>query len=107
MKWLPLILLLLVPGCGGSRPRQSMGLTAAQAGLLARQLANDEAQAQYHCRPFQAGPSARVEGGRWVWRDRQAYGQGDLEARVSFAADGSGRTVQILLLDNRNREGRL
>jgi hypothetical protein len=77
-------------------------LSAEQASLLARQAANAEAQALYECQPFDNGPLARVEGGRWVWQDRRAYGQCDVEAKVSFAPDGSGRTVKVLLLDNRS-----
>ena len=103
MKSLCLIpLLVLMLGCGAPGTRQAAPLGAEQASLLARQAANAEAQALYQCQPFDNGPSARLEGGRWVWKDSRAYGQCDIEARVSFAPDGSGRTVQVLLLDNRS-----
>ena len=103
MKPLWLIpLLVLMPGCGAPGTRQGAPLSAEQASLLARKAANTEAQALYQCQPFDDGPLARVERGRWVWQDKRAYGQCDLEARVSFASDGSGRTVQVLLLDNRS-----
>jgi hypothetical protein len=102
MKSLGLISLLIwLVGCGAPSTRQAGPLSAEQARLLARQAANAEAQALYQCQPFDNGPSARLEGGRWVWQDRRAYGKSDVEARVSFAPDGSGRTVQVLLLDNR------
>jgi hypothetical protein len=93
--------LILMMGCGANGPRQAAALNAEQASLLARQTANAEAQTLYQCQPFEEGPSARLEGGRWMWQGRRACGQVDLEARVSFAPDGSGRTVQILLLDSR------
>ena len=97
---IPLLILLL--GCGGAGPRPGAALSATEAGLLARRLANEQAQALYQCQPFQDGTAARFEGERWLWRDRQAYGQCDLEATVSFASNGSGRTVRVLLLDNRS-----
>ena len=92
--------LLFMTGCGDLGPRPTPALNGEQASSLARQLANERAAALYQCQPFRSGLPTRFEEGRWQWRDRRAYGQGDLEARVSFAADGSKRAVEVLLMIN-------
>jgi hypothetical protein len=71
------------------------------ATLLARQLANQKAQILYHCQPFADGLPAHLVRGRWEWQDRRGFGHGEYESNVSFAADGSAPTVEVLLLDSR------
>ena len=92
--------LLFMTGCGDLGPRPTAPLSAEQASSLAQQWANEKAEALYQCRPFRSARAARFEAGRWQWQDRRASGQGDLEARVSFAADGSKRAVEVLLMIN-------
>lgn len=100
MKTLHLItLLLLMAGC--TAPPAT--LTSEQARTLARELANEKAKALYACEPFRNGPAPRFAQGRWVWRDRRGHGPVDIEATVEFGADGSNRSVEVLLLDSRAR----
>jgi len=94
-----LLLALLLTGCTSPPPGGS--LTADQAGTVALQLANDKASTLYHCRPFQDGSPARLAAGRWVWKQRKGYGQGDYQATVELAANGSTNNVEVFLLDNR------
>jgi beta-lactamase regulating signal transducer with metallopeptidase domain len=76
-------------------------LTAAQAEALAVRLANEKAQALYHCQPFRSGTSAQWVQGGWVWRDLRAQGTVDIEATVKFAADGTNPDVHVNMLDSR------
>jgi hypothetical protein len=80
---------------------QGTSLTAEQAKTLAIRLANEKADALYHYQPFRDGRSARLVAGHWVWTDQQGYGQGDIQATVELAADGSTNNVDLQLLDNR------
>ena len=92
---------LLLTGCSGTLHTRC--LSAEQATALAHKLANEQAQADYHCQPFRDGPAAEFVQGRWVWCDLKAQGQLDLEGSVSFAADGANPSVNVILLDNRPR----
>jgi hypothetical protein len=99
MKWVSGIVIgILLAGCSTSTPR-TPSLTADRASLVAQRLANEKAQSLYQCQPFADGSPARFVGGRWVWHDRRAYGLYDLEATVELAADGSARSVDVILLD--------
>lgn len=94
-------LALLLAGCSGStHPRT---LSVGEATALARRLANEQAQAQYHCQPFRDGPTAQLVQGHWAWRDLKAQGQLDVEGSVDFAADGANPSVRVILLDSRSR----
>lgn len=90
---------LLLVGCTSSR--QGSSLTAEQAKTLALRLANNKATADYHCQPFRDGQPAQFRAGYWVWTEREAYGLGDIEARVELAPDGSPHKVELRLLDSR------
>ena len=92
---------LLLAGCSSSP--QTHNLSVERATALARRLANEQAQAQYHCQPFRDGPAAESVQGHWVWRDLKGQGQLDVEGSVDFAADGSNPSVRVILLDNRAR----
>ena len=92
--------LLAVIGCGEKQP--SSALSLGQATDLALKLANDEAEAQYKCRPFTNGPPAQLVEGRWIWQDRQAQGLGDVEASVRFESNGVAPNVRVLFLDSRS-----
>ena len=92
--------LLAVIGCG-EKP-QSTALTLGQATDLALKLANDEAEAQYKCRPFTNGPPAQLVEGCWNWQTRQAQGLGDIEASVRFESNGVSPNVRVLFLDSRS-----
>ncbi len=93
-------LLLGLSGCG-DKP-QSAALSLGQATDLALKLANDEAEAQYKCRPFTNGPPAQIMAGGWSWQDRQAQGLGDIEAIVRFETNGANPNVRVLFLDSRS-----
>ena len=84
----------------GSTPR-STTLTAEQAGALAQQLANEEAQALYNCQPFRNGQPAELAQGKWVWHDRRTRGTVDIEATVRFALDGTDPDVKVTPQDSR------
>jgi hypothetical protein len=99
-NFLPLALVLA--GCNSTGTHRIPTLTADRARTLARQLANEQARSAYGWQPFWNGAPAQFVHGRWVWNDRRAYGIGDVEATVSFAADGSSRSVDVMLLDTRN-----
>ena len=92
-------LALLLAGC--SNEPHARNLSVEQATALAEKLANEQAQAQYHCQPFRDSPSAEFIQEHWVWHALKAQGQLDVEARVQFAADGADPSVSVLLLDNR------
>jgi len=93
---IPIILALV--GC--TRTPQTSNLSVEQATALALKLANEQAKTQYHCQPFHDGPSAEFVQGRWVWSDLKAQGRLDVEGSVSFSADGSNPSVNVILLDN-------
>lgn len=95
-----LVLVFALFGCTTGR-LETATLTSAQATVLSQKLANDKAQALYSCRPFSNGPLARLADGLWVWRDRRGLGQGDIEATVKFARDGTNPSVSVVLLDSR------
>jgi len=94
------VLGLLLVGCQSSR--QGASLTPEQAKLLATGLANDKADALYHCQPFHDSSLPKYEAGHWIWTDRHGVGTGDVEARVELAADGSTNSVEIRLMDSKN-----
>lgn len=96
--------MLAMLGCTTSEQTDAVRLNAEQAKSLAVQLANQQAHVLYQCQPFHNGPEPQFSDGRWVWTDRQACGESDVEATVSFAADGSSRKVKVLLLDSRPAE---
>jgi hypothetical protein len=96
---------LFLVGCETST-RPSALLTAEQAQRISVQLANDKASTLYHCQPFGSGQPAHFAQGRWVWADRQGYGNGDIEAAVELAANGSTNDVDLKLLDSRQLLGR-
>ena len=73
-------------------------LTAEDARMVARELANKKASELYGSRPFWGGASARFVQGRWIWGDRKGSGHGDIEATVILAADGSPQSVNVVLL---------
>jgi biopolymer transport protein ExbD len=87
-------------------PAPTSALTSAQAEAKAVELANEKAQALYNCQPFQKRRPAELVDGHWVWNDGRSYGEGDLEATVKFAADGTNPEVTINLLDSRPRPER-
>ena len=93
-------LLVLLAGCSSTatHPRT---LTADEAGLLAQQLANEQAQRIYNCQPFHNGPLAQFVQGHWTWYDLKAQGPGDAEATVEFQADGTKPKVRVIWLDSR------
>jgi hypothetical protein len=79
----------------------SRRLTAQDADVFARKLANAKAIELFECEPFRNSTAARFVDGQWVWSARQALGYGDIEASVSFGADGSQPAVEIFVLHNR------
>src|SRR3989442_4369796 len=96
---IPLVLVLV--GCSNLTKQRSATLTAEQARIIARELANKKALALYGARPFSDGASARFVQGRWTWSDRRGFGAGDMEASVVLAVDGSAQSVNVVLLDSR------
>lgn len=94
-----IVFAFFVVGCSTTRPHAR--LTPHQAEAKALELANRKASELYNCKPFRNGPSAQFSRGRWVWFARQGYGEGDLEATVELAANGSTNRVEVQLLDNR------
>jgi hypothetical protein len=97
---MPLALALL--GCSRATPRTTP-LAADQAGALAQQLANEKAQALFHCQPFHDGPPAQFVQRHWTWHRLQAQGQGDIEANVEFEADGAKPKISVVRLESRAR----
>ena len=81
--------------------QSSLVLNSEEAKALARRVANEKARELYGCEPFWNGPSARLVNGYWTWSDRRARGSADIEATVDFETDGSMRSVDVILLDNR------
>ena len=93
------VLAFIFVGCESSR--QSTSLTAEQAKTLAMRVANEQASKLYHSQPFVVGQPAQFEAGHWLWIGRQGFGQGDIQATVKLAADGSTNSVDLQLFDNR------
>ena len=91
-------LLLLATGC--ANPAGGTGLTAEQASVLALQLANEQAFATYHCRPFHDGEPARFASSHWLWTERESVGHADLQATVTLAKNGSPHNVDLKLFDS-------
>jgi hypothetical protein len=96
------LLLLLLLGCQTKNSLAPVTLSLEQAQTLACGLANEKARALYKCEPFRNEADPRFSGGRWEWRQRRGCGNVDLEARVSFAQDGSAQKVDVQLLDSRS-----
>jgi len=88
----------LLAGCAGSRP--GAALTAEQATVHARQLANEKARGMYHCQPFRGNQPAQLVSGHWHWKERGTAGHIDIEAQVEMAADGSAPSVDLKVWDN-------
>lgn len=97
LRFIPLIVILA--GCHSTDAHRRTMLTAGQARLIARQLANDQARTLYDLEPFWNGAPARFVQGGWIWSDRQGCGVGDVEATVILAADGSPRSIDVMFLD--------
>lgn len=94
------ILGFVMAGCASSQ--RSASLTKEQATTKGVQLANDKANAIFHCQPFIDGKPAQFVAGHWVWTDKAAYGQMDLEVTVTLAANSSTNQVNLRMLDNMN-----
>lgn len=102
MKSLEVIALgFLLVGCSTTTPHTG-SLTGDKAAAIARKLANEKAHALYDCKPFGDARPARFVHGYWIWNERRARGAVDIEATVELAADGSTRSVDVILLDSRN-----
>ena len=82
---------------GAASLPQTAPLTADQARLLARKLANDQAHARYGARPFWNGAPARFERNQWIWSDFRGCGRGDMQATVRLAPDGAPLSVDVML----------
>ena len=90
----------------GSSLKKEVGtrrFTAAEAGALAEQLANEKVRVLYKCQPFHDGPPAEFAQGHWVWDALRGRGNFDVEATVKFGADGTNPEVDIKLLDSSTR----
>ena len=79
-------------------------MEAPEATQMAQTLANQQALALYRCEPFVNGPSAVWTNEHWFWSTRQGLGNGDIEAVVSLAPDGSTQSVQVLMLHRSARK---
>ncbi len=76
-----------------------------EAEVLALQLANAKAQAIYGVEPFRSGTNPTLTWvGRWVWQNSQSISDGEIEALVSFGANGSNRVVTVSSPKNRAQE---
>jgi hypothetical protein len=95
------LLLLVLVGCSKTIIKRPASLTAEQARMIARNLANEKAQALYGRQPFGDDAPARLVQGQWRWSGRGGYGAGDMEATVILTADGSVQSVNVMLLDSR------
>ena len=87
----------------GEGSRQSVSLTAEHAHIIALRLANEKADALFHCQPFHGGQPPIFSGGRWVWTNSCGVGLGDIQASVELAADGSTNHADIQLFDSHER----
>jgi hypothetical protein len=82
----------------GVWPDGTLGPDEAKA--LAHQLANAKARAIYGVEPFRGGPTPTWVG-RWVWGNAQFITEGEIQAMVSFEANGSNQVVTVTLPKNR------
>jgi hypothetical protein len=64
-------------------------------------LANEKANALFHCQPFRNGPPAQFVRGHWTWHDLRGQGIGDIEATVELAVDGANLDVTVTRLVDR------
>ena len=76
-------------------------LTVEAATSVACEKANARAKELYGCEPFAEAPLARFTSGHYTWFTRQPHGHGDIEATVEFAADGSVKEVEVVLMLNK------
>jgi hypothetical protein len=74
-----------------------------QARALAQQLANEKARAAYGVEPFRDGPDPTWVG-RWVWGDVRNIEKGQIQALVSFGANGSNRVASVSPFRNQEKE---
>ena len=95
-----IILLGLVTGCSAPHTPRAASLTSERAHSLAVVLANRESHAQFGVQPFSSSAAPILSDGIWHWSERRSYGQGDLEADVSFAADGASPLVRLVILNS-------
>jgi hypothetical protein len=82
-------------------PPSLWSLTPQQAGAVAMQAANHEADSLYHCRPFLRSHPAQFAKDRWIWNDAGGFGNGDFSVRAELALDGSIISMRVEILDNR------
>ena len=94
------VLAVVLVGCESSR--QGASLTTEQATTIATRLANDKTSKLYQHQHFVAGQPAQFVAGHWLWVARQGFGQGDIQARVELAMDGSTNNVDLQLFDSQN-----
>jgi hypothetical protein len=98
---------MLVAGTGrvgvsvfASNTPRTTALTAEQAAALAQKMANEKAQSLYGIAPFSNRATAEFTHGSWAWHELQGWGSGDIEATVSFEADGAKPSVSVKRLDS-------
>ena len=101
MKTLYSILLLgFLASCSSSHVPRGASLTPESARSLALMLANRESYDQFGSQPFGASTVPALSNGRWHWSERSACGRGDLEADISFDADGGAPVVRLVVLSS-------
>src|ERR1043166_919139 len=100
LSLIPVVLLLAA--CTKTTATRHVSLTAEQATILARKLANERAKSLYKCEPFHNGSEVRLVEGHWLWRCREAQGRADIEALVELKADGTEPRIEVTLLDSQS-----
>lgn len=99
MKISPSVLcVLLAAGCATSKHRPVLSPELAKT--ICWQLANVKSENLYHCHPFLDDRPAQFVGDHWVWSDLKGAGQGDIQATVELAPDGTTNRVDIKMLVN-------
>jgi hypothetical protein len=97
-----LLVVLAVLSASGVLAADHPSLSAAQASLLAAQLANADCQRRFSCSPFDSSAAKpNLMRGRWHWRAMVGHGRSDLVADVSFSQSGDAATARVDLMDNR------
>lgn len=100
---------LIVTSIAELEPKLKIGagdLSLAQAHLLATRIARSHFEYAVGRDAFDNSRPPQLVAGRWVWKWRRGSGLGDVEAKVTFAKDGTSPQFDLLFYGSANSVSR-